>query len=416
MVVNKEMINNSKYIKLLSQQDEQMEILLDIICQRLQLDKTKEEKLQSAYNNITTCIEKDDFFDLHEALMYAFGSRAINSVVKPKNREEYDLDFAVQIILPSSKITPKILVNKLYECLNRNGTFKGKLKFIRYGVRVIYSGDFHVDIMLGITTDDNRLFVPDWKDNQWVFRNPKGYIKWFETKYINEFQNIRLYEYYKEYFPEKFERFIQVEERAETEEITPAVTYPEIQPIQRITQLFKRHRDIFFQENMPDYKSSSIIITTLIGDSYFGETSIYEGINKVLRNNLDLIAEHDTTPFKLINPADRNLSIEKQENLTDKWERDLKYYKAFRVYIRKFAKDWSELHSYKSIRERANFLQKMFGENIVKAAYQALNERFKEAGQPFDEKPLIQLEQPRIKAQQVALASMSRGRKPYYNG
>ena len=395
-------------------ENEQIEILLDIICQRLQIGKTKEEKLQAAYRNITSCIEKDDFFDLHDAVMYAFGSRAINTVVKPKGRDEYDLDFTVQIILSNLNISPKELVDKLFSCLVKNGNFEGKIKLIRYGVRVIYSGDFHVDIMIGVSSIHNRLLVPDWKENKWVNRNPKGYIKWFENRYISDFANIQLFNYYKENFPKMFDKTIEIESRTETEEITPAVTYPEIQPIQRITQLFKRHRDIFFLKNMPDYKCSSIILTTLIGDSYLGENSIYSGMTNVIQRNMDLIGNHNDFPFKLINPADRGLSIELQENLTDKWEKDLKYYRAFRQYIRKIAYDWNKLNSLNSIRAKADFLQSIFGENIVKAAYEALNENLRNLGQPHDNLPLPFLISPIVKNEQVALAESSRGRKPYY--
>ena len=74
--------------------------------------------------------------------------------------------------------------------LSNDENFNGKLEPIRYGVRVVYANEFHVDIMLGILVDSERLQVSDWKDNIWVNRNPKGYIGWFESKYIADYTDI----------------------------------------------------------------------------------------------------------------------------------------------------------------------------------------------------------------------------------
>lgn len=396
-----------------SRLDVQLDIFLDLICQRLPLDVTREEKLQSAYQYITQCIEKEAFFADNEAKLYAFGSRAIHTVVKPLHRKEFDLDFAIQIEVKNINFTPEEFVNYLYNCLNRNGNFQGRLKKIRYGVRVIYAGNFHVDIMLGVLLDDGRLKVPDWKDNKWVNRNPKGFISWYESKYLENYKDIQLFSHYERCFPEKLNRYIKL--KAETEQIEPAIVYQDIQPIQRITQLVKRHCVIYFDKNMPDYKTSSIVLTTLIGDIYTRETAIYDGMNRFISGIFTLFEENDYAPFRLVNPADRGLPSSQQENLTDKWERDGKFYKAFRSYMKKLQRDWGELHHKKSIKDKAIFLQTIFGENIVNAAYDALNERFKEVGLSYDENGLPSL--PVVNTSpQHALALGSKNRKPYFNG
>lgn len=404
---------NREFKKYLNRPEVQMEILLDLICQRLQLNKKREERLIDSYDNITNTIDIDLFFSELEVLMYPFGSRPIFTVVKPIGRDEYDLDFAVQIILLQNNLNPDELIDKLYEALDK-GSLKGKLKKIRYGVRVIYQGDFHVDIMIGILSDYGRLRVPDSKKNRWVFRNPKGFINWFSSKYIANFQSIPIYDYYREYFPDKVKDLVGIHGRAETESIEPAKTYPEIQPISRIVQLIKRHRSKFFQKQNK-YETKSIILTTLIGDNYRGEVSIYEGMSNFISRTQELLTHHSDFPFELINPADRSLPKSLQENLTDKWKEDTHHYLAFKKYITKLNTDWRLVHAQNTIKDKAIFLQKIFGENVVNDAYKKLNDRKKISGLPYDQGGLpVSSSNPSTLNDQAALAFMTKERKPYY--
>lgn len=396
-------------------EDVQLDIFLDIICSKLQINKAREQKLQNAYDNLTDCISNDSFFDRYDSLMYPFGSRALRTVVKPLKKEEYDLDFAIKLHLRPFGITPLEFVKELERCLSNGKNVPKKLKLIRHGVLVVYSGDFHVDIMLGIDESNNRLRVPDWKDNEWVYRNPKGYINWFESKFIADFEDIKLYKYYQQYYPELLKNKMKIEMRTETEAIVPAFeTYPEIQPIQRITQLVKRHRDLFFQKNsLKEFRTSSIILTTIIGDTYNKETSIYEGLSNFAESTLKLLNKNKNYFLPLINPADRFTDNQKKEDLTNKWKKDDKYIIAFKEYLQKLDQDWLELHSKNSIRQRAIFLQEIFGESIVNEAYSTLNGYKKQLGINYDlnSLPLRDFET----SGKIALANATKNRKPYYS-
>lgn len=402
-----------KFQSYLSARDVQLDILLDLICEKLQLDKTREKRLQSAYDNISNCIEEGVETKIYDALVYYFGSRALNTVVKPVKRTEYDLDMVLQLQVRNLDYSPKVLRNEVFTFLEENSALKDKVEYFRYGVKVKYKGDFHVDIMIGFESDFGRLLVYDFKKNQYVNRNPKGYINWFESKYITNFQDIKLYPYYEKYFSSDTNYIPAIHGRIEKEEIKPAVAYQYVQPIQRITQLIKRHKNIYFSQNMNDYETSSVILTTLIGDSYQNETSIYDGMTKFINFHLNLINQYSKAPFKLINPADRNLEERLQENLTNKWFDNPKYHIAFKHYIRKLKMDWSELHDQTSIRSKAIFLQRIFGENVVDAAYQTLNNQKKSNGIQFDNKPLP-FNHSQFEPSDTALANATKSRKPYY--
>ena len=74
-----------------------LEIMLDEVCGQLQLDKTREKKLHTAYNAVAQLIENDErFFSSLDPLIYAYGSYALGTTTKPYKKEEYDLDWNFQ--------------------------------------------------------------------------------------------------------------------------------------------------------------------------------------------------------------------------------------------------------------------------------------------------------------------------------
>src|SRR5690625_3062682 len=71
----------------------QREELLARIAQELQLDKTRLEKMETAYNAVSETLKQDDdFFNNLEIEVYAQGSKRIGTTVKPINDEDFDLD------------------------------------------------------------------------------------------------------------------------------------------------------------------------------------------------------------------------------------------------------------------------------------------------------------------------------------
>src|SRR5690625_6144742 len=60
-------------------------------------------------------------------------------------------------------------------------------------------------------------------------------------------------------------------------------------PLQRAVQLFKRYRDIYFENK--ENEVSSIVITTLVASLYQQESSIFETIDNVARRSEEHTSE-----------------------------------------------------------------------------------------------------------------------------
>lgn len=114
-----------------------LEVLLDDICRQLQLNKSRREATESAYEAVTKIIEADaEFFGPLDPLIYAYGSMAIGTTVKPLAREEHDLDWTIMVKYDRNKIGPQEFLDKLYHLLNNHGTYKGKVKRLRFCIRI----------------------------------------------------------------------------------------------------------------------------------------------------------------------------------------------------------------------------------------------------------------------------------------
>lgn len=341
------------------------ELALDSVCQKLQLDKTRSQTLDRAYDSVTKWLEDDQSFWGHDdrsTLLYPYGSRELGTVVKPKSHEEYDIDFAVQIDDECSNYSREELRQKLFDRLDEHGMYKGKLKLIRFGVRINYEGQLHMDIMPGCLVGNRRLKVPDCKKDVWAIRNLKGYSQWFKSKFVQDVSRLPLYEAYKL-------RGLIIEAKAETESLPRVVNYAAIQPIQKAVQLLKRHRNIYF-ENREDEATSSVILTTLAGDHYNGSTSIIETVDGILKSILSEVAVCRASGRKLrvVNPADRYLMQHEQEVLSSKWEEPGggKLYNFFQDFIRDMNVEWTKLQLANTKSQKIEILKKLFGETIGK--------------------------------------------------
>lgn len=338
----------------------QNEIALDSICRKLQLDKTREEILRAAFGSVTSLLEQDDFWSAHETLLYAYGSRPIGTVVKPKTHEEYDLDFAIQIDDDCANHTPESLRQHLYDSLHANGIYRDKIKPIRFGVRINYEGQLHMDIMpVCRVGNTERVVAPDCKHNVWAQRNLKGYTRWFESKFIQDIRQLSLYEHYRDSG--------LIEMRAETESLPVAQPYTAIQPLQKAVQLIKRYRNIHF-ENAPELATSSIILTTLAGEYYDRSVTIEQSVSSILARLLHKRSECKLRGVKLkvYNPADHYVHHIDRELLSSKWEEDKgnQLYNEFWSFVQTMNAKWASLEIAKSKAAKVIILKELFGEYI----------------------------------------------------
>lgn len=165
--------------------------------------------------------------------------------------------------------------------------------------------NFHLDILPAIKngvggteiaiTDKQNPYYYKISDN-WEVSNPKEYSKWFFV--ISKHST-----YKKEY-------------AARTKQSVEKVPDYRIKtPLQRAIQLFKRHAEVMF-ENDIEHKPSSIIITTLAAkafDELGNQVTDFELLLEVLSKNLLKFIDVVDGEKCVLNPVNR------KENLSRKW-------------------------------------------------------------------------------------------------
>ncbi len=343
----------------------QREDILTRIAVSLELDETRKQRMESAYNTIYDILEKDEvFFSKIDFLVYPQGSKAIGTTVKPRGKEEFDLDITVEIRDPYYNYTSSEIYNHLIRVLSNNDIYKEKLVKKNRCARINYVGDFHMDILPGciVISGDSKIMVPDRELSSWTSSNPKGYANWFTQKAETvSSSNLN----------KAFRTFSALNEaKAEQEELPNDDVYSK-EPLKRAVQLTKRYRDIYFEKN-PNHKTSSIVLTTIFGELYEGEPSIYQTIDNILNKIVQRYTDYQYLfenqgvykRIKILNP------VNSDEDFTEKWDKEKEYYTQFIAFAKSYKEKWEKL-------KNGNFrvAEELFGSDRIKGI---LTEQLKE--------------------------------------
>jgi len=343
----------------------QREDILTRIAVSLELDETRKQRMESAYNAVYDILEKDEvFFSKVDFLVYPQGSKAIGTTVKPRGKEEFDLDITIEIRDTYYNYTSSEIYNHLIRVLSSNDVYKEKLVKKNRCARINYVGDFHMDILPGciVITGDSKIMVPDRELSSWTSSNPKGYANWFTQKaetVVNSNLN------------KAFRTFSALNEaKAEQEELPDDNVYSK-EPLKRAVQLTKRYRDIYFEKNSK-HKTSSIVLTTIFGELYEGETSTYQTINSILNKIVQRYTDYQYLyksqgvfkRIKVFNP------VNSDEDFTEKWDKEKEYYTQFIAFAKSYKEKWEKL-------KNGNFgvAEELFGSDRIKGI---LTEQLKE--------------------------------------
>lgn len=326
----------------------QREELLARIAQELQLDKTRLERMEQAYNAVSEILKKDDsFFKDLEIEIYAQGSKRIGTTTKPINGEDFDLDTVLHIYDVYANHSPEKIYNELVRVIESDTYYKSIREKKSRCVRLNYKGDFHMDILPACMPDyfdREKIAIPEKKLSGWSSGNPKGYANNF----------LRIANSVKQPYLKLYSEAL-LEAKVETEPL-PEELYNKT-PLQRAVQLIKRYRDIYFQDDN-EFAVSSIVVTTLISEFYDGENSIYDTINNVVYKIKNSYSDsvNSNQRFKVFNP------VNSDEEFTDSWTD--KHYQAFYNFIKDFYLRWQELKE--SFEKSGKEYVTLFGEGIYK--------------------------------------------------
>lgn len=318
----------------------QLDDLLDRMAESLQLDKTRYDLMIQHYEAIKKWIEADElFFKPFKYELYPHGSVRIRTTVKPIGKDEFDLDIALHIKAQWSNHTPEKIYAELNRRLSEHADYNEKMELKNRCIRLNYAGDFHMDILPGIQEnewDEDKLRVPDRLLGCWVSTNPRGYGKWF----LDKAATVK----------------VSLLEKALRAENLPSNAYENKKPLQRGVQLIKRYRDIYFQDD-DEFKTSSIILTTIAGLYYNGEESIFLTVENIV-NKIRQHTLYNTARIKVLNP------VNSEEDFTDKWENEPRYYQAFKAFCEHLYHQWQELKKENGVITEARILKDLFGDDL----------------------------------------------------
>lgn len=327
--------------------------MLKRITESLQLNASRRKLVEERYGAVSTFIEKsEDMFQ--GANIYAQGSYRLGTTVRPRQGEEFDLDFVVQIDRDWNELPFNLVYNDFKKLMESNSNWENLVEPKSRCIQLNYADEFHMDIIPTCTEnqfgDKNRIMVPDRAEHNWAVSNPEGYAKWFENKYIKQ-KEIYLHNFY----PGMAVRAAQDLPKDDPNHLK--------QPLQHAVQLVKRYRDIYF-EGKEDLAPSSIVLTTLVAQLYSGENSIYDTINKFVQRFNESVAYERKyfRRFHVTNP------VLPEEIFTKKWETDSKLFRAFIEFVNSLSELWQQL-SIAMGGDLFELLKKSFGTGTFEDAY-----------------------------------------------
>lgn len=317
----------------------QIDDLLDRMAEEVQLDQTRYERMIRSYESIKNWIESDEqFFKPYKYDVYPHGSVRILTTVKPIGKDEFDLDIAVHLRV-GTEHTPARIYAELVRRLREHNLYKDMVDLKNRCVRLNYAGDYHMDILPGVQEfihDKNRIMVPDRKLGEWVSSNPRGYANWFLSK-ANLVKESLL-------------------EKAMRAEKLPRDDFRNKKPLQRAVQLIKRYRDVYFEDD-DTYRTSSVILTTIAGQFYSGEESIFETVDNIVTIIHNRVASI-TGRLKIYNP------VNPDEDFTDKWDSEPEYYYAFKDFAAHLYHEWQKLKAENGVINEGYVMKGLFGSDL----------------------------------------------------
>ncbi len=243
----------------------QLDDLLNRIGVKLQISATAYGQAEDRYNAIGDWLRaKGSPLAQYDPEIYRQGSLRIGTTVKPKGRNEYDLDLVCEFQMDKELFPePVKLLDIVWDRLYSNEMYRPMIERMNRCLRVNYANQFHLDILPACPNPEAGLHcvvVPDCDADDWKDSNPKGYALWFES----EAQRARA----------EFKR-------KNAEPLPEQQAFEELEPLKRAVQLMKRHRDVVF-EKTPKLAPISIVLTTLAAQHYQGQASVNEALRGIL--------------------------------------------------------------------------------------------------------------------------------------
>jgi hypothetical protein len=277
--------------------------------------------------------------------IYPQGSMALETTVRPRKREEYDLDFVCQML--DTGLSAMEVFQLVFKRIREHGTYAPMLKPMNRCIRIDYAHNFHMDIIpaeLDRQRGGTAIVVPDRELKTWTQSNPLGYVAWFTQRTTITLPGLR-------------------KAMAPLPGPTPADEKP---ALTIAVQLMKRRRDMVCDG---DTTPRSIVLTTLAGEYYTGG-DVFTALAQIVAGIQQRIAAAHPNRITVCNPTNTD------ERFCESFEGPGRY-EAFKRFIRQLEADLARIASARGILELEKILSETFGEEPVIKAVRSYGERLK---------------------------------------
>jgi hypothetical protein len=295
----------------------ELNLIVTDLAEELDVPESKYEDANNRYKVVGQWLNEDDSeLAQYGPIVYAQGSFALGTAVKPMGDEDYDVDVVCLLGLSKRNITQRQLKSMVGRRLKESRTYAQMLD-PRDGGRRCWTlkyadkSRFHLDILPAVPDDPEWLValgVPEmWAQHAICITDQKTW----DT--CDDWMRV-VYEEQRLIIAKKSRRAILratlsglESKRADVQDIPD---YMVRTPLQRVIQLLKRHRDVRY--NGDDDKPISIIITTLAAIAYDNESELLETLLNVVPRMRQAI-ENRNGIWWVENP------VNPQENFAEKW-------------------------------------------------------------------------------------------------
>jgi hypothetical protein len=326
---------------------------LEALCQQLELSDTARKDAESKYNAVAKHLSGGSHPALTNLAIYAHGSTALGTTVKPIGVNEHDVDLVSRVLNYFRDLSPAELKRIIGVRLREDAYYASILKEKNRCWRLEYAGKFHLDItpsILNLECKNGGELVPDKELRCWKATNPRGYLRLFERR-ASLAPQVRFGK-------------TAMDRRADVEPFPVHAPFKGV--LRRGVQLAKRHRDTHFQRGDKQHAVISIILTTLMAQAY--EFCVRKVYDTELHLLLDVVR---TMPSFIEGPnsGQSRWAVWNEatlgENFAERWNEDPGYPAAFARWHKAFVIHLEQLVWSRGLDQLSNSMTDAFGPRPV---------------------------------------------------
>lgn len=328
----------------LVQANADLDYVLEQIARTLQLTPDQHKLALKHYTTIADWLAADDSpLARFRPWIYPQGSMALETTVRPLQREEYDLDLVCQMLNTGRSALD--VFELVYNRIRSHGIYAPMAERMNRCVRLTYAHDFHLDIIPAEpdpARGDTAIVVPDRTLERWTPSNPRGYVAWYSNRSRESLVEMR--------------KKVDPVPRPTPSDEKPALTIA--------VQLLKRRRDLLCDaETAP----RSIVLTTLAAENYSGTDCVFTALTQIVAGIQDRIEEAYPYRITVCNPTNED------EKFCESFEGPGRY-DAFKKFINQLQRDVTRIGEADGMADLEKTLTETFGDEPVNKALRSYTE------------------------------------------